>query len=82
MKDAEIPFSIEMWSTYSSNDGFDYLILSDDKLNVYKFEVFYLKIGPPLFKMDSYALSIEYDTANYSIIALLSSGKLMFFPTL
>ena len=53
----KIQSPVKKWITYKSQDGFDWIVFSNAKGEVYHFEVFYMEIGKNKLSNDLYRTS-------------------------
>ena len=80
IKRVEIGIPIQQLETYSSNDGFDFIIARDDSFNLYSFEAFYLDIKNPFYNCDSSLSSLLIIPDKCLAVQVTQEGKIIFIP--
>jgi hypothetical protein len=79
-----IPFQhgIDRWVTWTSSNGFDFMVLSTDRGKLYAFEVFFLDVGAPVYRCCAELIALDYAKASNIIVAVTSDGKVHMIPFL
>lgn len=76
----EIEDAIVTWNSFSSPDGFDYIIMATENMNCYMFEAFYLNPGRPLWNTRSLVAAMNYSTSEHVVVMVTVDGNVLFFP--
>ena len=76
----EIKYPLEKIYTYQDKDGFDYIIASDENLNMYSFEAFYLNLSSPFYLSKSSPSSILVLSKERLFVEVTSEGSIVFVP--
>jgi hypothetical protein len=80
IKEARIPSVIARWTTFSSDDGFDYVAYADAESHLAVFEAFFLGREATLpTGFDEFAgepLSLEFDRASQRLIIVTTHGDI------
>lgn len=80
IKRVEISIQIQQLETYSTNDGFDFIVARDDAFNLYSFEAFYLDLKNPFYNCDS-SISNFFTIPDKSMaVQITQEGKIIFIP--
>lgn len=66
---------VSAWTTWSSTDGFDYVLMSDIQGRIHKFEAFYCDIGKHIETIKS-VLALHYDKFKGVAVILSSDGDI------
>jgi hypothetical protein len=74
LREVEISFAITVWTTFVSNDGFDFVVVADSMGRVCVMEAFFLKLICVL-KCGSAVLTIRWAKELQGIIAVTQDGK-------
>jgi hypothetical protein len=79
LKTKELTGPIKTWSTAKSADGFDHIVMVDEK-SVYCFEAYYLEVGKGLHRTTEDVIAVAW-LEEESIIALVNrKGRIVFCP--
>lgn len=75
----QVSFSILCWMTYISSDGFDYLLVSDQKGKIIGFEAFYINVKT-IFRCQT-SITLIWYSKDYKIVsAVAKDGTVFFIP--
>ncbi|OHT15010.1 Beige/BEACH domain containing protein [Tritrichomonas foetus] len=80
IRNVEIEHPIDRLLPYQSPDGFDYIIASDDRNNLYSFEAFYLNIKTPFYLAKSCPSSMSFIPEENIAVHVLQDGSIIFIP--
>jgi len=70
---------ITCWDSFSSPNGFDFIIAATEKGNIYVFEAFFLKLGTPLFSGQLVLNSISYIKDNSIAVGTHNRGRIVLY---
>jgi hypothetical protein len=78
----KIPAPVVAWTTFASEQGFDFVLMADRQGNLFFFEAFFLNIGDSIrcWRFDDPALAVHYVLKEEMVVLLLESGALSLFP--
>lgn len=76
----KIDFDVHLWHCWKSNKGFDFLAIADELGKVYGFEVFYCKVGEPLWHFESKIMMISFIKEISCIIVVTEDTHIHFVP--
>ena len=76
----ELEHAIVAWNSFSSPDGFDYIIMATEDMNLYIFEAFYLNPGASLTTTRSLAAAVNYSTDQHVAVVVTLDGNVLFVP--
>jgi hypothetical protein len=79
-----IPFGgiVTDWIAITSPSGFDFLILSLGARKIFAFEVFFMDVGPPVYRCPSDLVCLGFSKKSNLIITLTADGKAHVIPFL
>lgn len=80
IRKTQIDAAIVAWDTWVSSQGFDFIVFVDTKGRVFSFEVFYLNIEKPFFRVWKPVASIRYLRILSSACIVTNDGKITFVP--
>ena len=80
IREREIEEAITVWNTFSTPDGFDYIILGTEGMKCYVFEAFYLELGKPFYNSKSLLAAIQYSTGTNVAVLVTIDGIIEFLP--
>ena len=72
--------NISCWSSFTSNDGFDYIILSEENGKLFIFEAYYLEFTQPFHRCYCDLVDIRYYFKYFLAIAVRKDGQISFIP--
>ena len=76
----KLDFEIAIWSSWTSNKAFDYMVISDDNGKLFAFEVFYCNIGEMIYRCNSRITTLTYLQDIWCISAATKDGRILFVP--
>lgn len=82
IKKQEIGFQIVSWCNWNSYKDFDYMAVSDEKGNLYAFEVFNVDKINMIYDCESKVVTLAYYDDISCIIAITKDGRTLFVPYL
>lgn len=80
IRSVELTSPIICWCTFSSNQAFDYLVISNDQGKLNLFEAFYLNIGESFYRCYTPVIDLMYLKDFKMIAAVKSDGNVVFHP--
>jgi hypothetical protein len=82
IRDVEVRLQITAWSSWASPAGFDFMVCGTADGAIYAFEVFWLRLGTPLWSCGDEIVTLEYDDQHGVVVAITRGGKLYIVPFL
>jgi len=76
----EINFSIHHWYSWSSYQGFDYILMSNCAGKLYSCEAFFLNIEKSFYRCPTNIVSMIYSKDSMSTIVVLDDGRIHIIP--
>ena len=80
IRTTEIPNAVNVWSSFKSDDGFDYIIISDSNGDCYLFEAFYLDPKEKIISTEPNVYSVSFLKEESLVLILLRNGVLSIIP--
>ena len=80
IRETNINRPVATWASFFDDKGFDFIIMANDFLKVYIFEVFYMNINEesPIFYAKSPVISLTYLSKEHCALVVTSNGKITF----
>ncbi|EAX98401.1 Beige/BEACH domain containing protein [Trichomonas vaginalis G3] len=78
LREKELDSAIVYMQTFTSRDGFDYILMSDDKNRVYLFEAFFLDILEPVTRFTSHICALRFFKDFDCLCIVGTDGKVSF----
>ena len=76
----EINFSIHHWYSWSSYQGFDYILMSNCAGKLYSCEAYFLNIEKSFYRCPTNIVSMIYSKDSMSTIVVLDDGRIHIIP--
>lgn len=80
LKKKKMDFRVVEWTHWTSNKGFDYMIIADENGKLFALEVFYCDLGEGLFRCRAPVTSLQYITDISTVVAVTKDGRILFIP--
>jgi hypothetical protein len=76
----QVEFGIDVWHTWASAKGFDYVMAATDARKLLTFEAFYLNVSEPFHKCSMGVKAITYRLDGAVAHAVLTDGRIVCIP--
>ena len=80
IKRRTIANGIVAWSSFSTQDGFDYVVCADEKGKLWSFEAFTLYLDESFSRSSTQVIGIMESVEEGGAIAVTKDGKILFIP--
>lgn len=80
IRSVEFNFRIACWESFSSLDGFDYVLVSDENGKLYLFEAFYLNPSKPIYRCQRTIIHVKYLLESNIVVAISKEGTIFLVP--
>ena len=75
IRKCKLACAVSVWTTWSSTDGFDYVLMADTEGRIHKFEAFFLEIGAQIESVAS-VVALYYDKFMNVALIIPSDGDI------
>lgn len=80
IKKIEIDFKIHQWTTWRSNDAFDYVCMTNESGDLYIGEAYYLEKMKFVTNLTGKSAGVNYSKERETLEVVLTSGKVLVIP--
>lgn len=71
---------IVTWSAYKTFADFDYVVMADEKSNVYHFEAYFLNVARPIAKLNEKVVAVSCSPNGAVVAAVTADGNVVVIP--